>query len=108
VRALLQTALRVPEAEKVNGPHVNGCTGKKKFSTRALAEEVARPRGGRRFTMNVYQCRACHCWHLTSWTPEQQERAVARTKWRQEHARPLGERVARPMPGADLPDEDGA
>jgi len=52
--------------------HVVGCTGKRKFSTRSMAEEntqrIAARHGGK--VLRAYQCDACGCWHLTSVPPE--------------------------------------
>jgi len=58
---------------------VNGCDGKKKYSSQALAEEVAGAYAGgsgrrRRWT---YCCDACGCWHVTSMSPQKHAAIMA-------------------------------
>lgn len=59
--------------------HVPGCTGKKKYGDRAIADslvENSRHRTGKR--LYVYQCVTCHCWHLSGMSLEQHELGMRR------------------------------
>jgi len=84
--------------------HVPGCTGKAKYGdegTALFAIEKMR-KSARRAppkTMNAYRCTQCRCWHVTHWTPEQQEAALRVTRWREWHAKPLWQRVRDVMEG---------
>lgn len=77
---------------------VPGCTGKSKYATEQAARERAdapskrKPKG----TIHVYQCGACHCWHLTHWAPERQAHALAVTQARREGQLPPREVASQP------------
>jgi hypothetical protein len=63
----------------VTRDHVPGCTGKRKFATRELAEHVnATMLGkGHREKLYPYQCPHCGCWHTSKQSPEEHARRMA-------------------------------
>jgi len=63
--------LKAGEPDGIQDRYRNGCTGKVRFATPALANEVAKARKGRGHngsgdtrTRDAYRCRACAGWHL--------------------------------------------
>lgn len=55
--------------------YVRGCTGKRKYATEALANEInaAMVAKGNGPKLHAYQCGHCGCWHHSNLTPEQAE-----------------------------------
>lgn len=63
--------LKAGEPDGIQDRYRNGCTGKVRFASPALAAEVARTRRGRgpngngdTRTRDAYRCPACGGWHL--------------------------------------------
>lgn len=61
---------------------LSGCTGKRKYATRELAdavnaEMIARGRGKK---LHPYLCPHCGCWHHSHLTPEENGRLKAETR----------------------------
>lgn len=67
-----------------------GCESKHRYRSRKralmAASEVARRR--RVAKLYAYHCVECHCWHLTSWSPEDQKAYQARIRARERAADP--------------------
>jgi hypothetical protein len=43
-----------------------GCSGKRKFGDQASAEAAAERLAAVRGFATIYQCKWCHCWHVTT------------------------------------------